>query len=763
MRSNPWLPSAALVGGLAGGLLSPGLVLAQSSTAIEEVVVTARKREEGLQSVPLAVSAITEQEIRSGFLRDAHDLEGMAPNLIIDRVGAGPQGAAMSIRGISFADIEKSFDPAVGVLLDGIYIGTNTSQLFNIFDTERVEVARGPQGTLFGRNTIGGTVSVYRSPVALSGGPSARIRTTVAEYDRVDYAGVFQLPLIEDVLGLKLSGLRRTGGDDWRENLFDGSEPEGQDYTTYVASLRWRPVDNLDITYSYQNEKEYSDTPPVYNMSRPLIGPPGSSPPVEVQCIAFGQCQVDPSTPDTGNLDEYNANFSNDAKLNGDYHTVRAVWDASDRHSVTALFGYRDQPERVYQDFDAVATDNFSTLRTQQYEQTSFDLQLTSEWNARLTTTAGLFLWNSEYTLQQDTYFVFGTFPDTNSNLYQDTDHETDSYAAYFEGDYQFTDKLTFSLGGRYTRDEKSIDTTFGAVKAFGSVVVPGTNVQDEDEWGEFTPNARLRYQINPSQMVYVSYSRGFRSGGFNGRAGSVSSVGPYDPETVDSYEAGWRSDWLDGSVIFNATAFYALYDDKQEEITRAAPPPINQETVVENAAEVDISGIELEAIAQPLPGLQLRANYGYTDASYDSFEGADPLDPSRQVDLSYLELRRAPENNLGLSARYDVMLGSVGLQFTFDGRWKDDFQTNARNIEEGQVDAHWILDASVMADFRYFQLRVFGRNLGDEQFVSSALDVGGGVSQGPTLLPALWTFSGVSQPRTYGIELTIDTENWRF
>lgn len=741
--------------------LVPGPVMAQQSTVIEEVVVTARKREEGLQSVPLAVSAITQREIQNSFFRDAEDLEGMAPNLVIDPVGAGPQGAAISIRGISFSDIEKSFDPAVGVLLDGIYIGTNTSQLFNVFDTERIEIARGPQGTLFGRNTIGGTISVHRTPVALSGGPSARVKATVAQYDRRDYAAVVQVPLIEDTLGLKLSGQIRSGGDDWRRNLFDGERPEGQDYTTYLASLRWRPLDNFDVTYSYQREKAYSDTPPIYNVSRPLIGPPGASPPVEVQCIVLGQCQVDEDTPDTGRLDRYNQNFPNDAKLDGDYHTLRADWDVNEDHGVTVLFGYRDQPERVFQDFDAAPTNNFSTLRDQDYDQTSLDLQLSSTWNDRLTTTAGLFLWNSEYTLRQNTFFIFGTFPDINTNVFQDTNHETDSYAVYVEGDYQLTDAVTLTLGGRWTRDEKSIDTTFGAVEAFGSIVVPGTNVTREDEWDEFTPNARLRYQINPNQMVYGSYSRGFRSGGFNGRAASVTTVGPYDPETVDSFEAGWRSDWFEGSLIFNATAFHTTYDDKQEDITRAAPPPVNQETVVTNAAEVEISGLELETIARPVEGLQLRANYGYTDASYEDFSSADPVDPSRQLDLSYLELRRAPENTLGLGMTYDFMLGNVSMQLTADGRWKDDYHTNARNIPEGFIDSHWIVDASAMADFGYFQLRLFGRNLNDEQFLSSALDVGGGITQGQTLLPALWTFSGASVPRTYGLELTIDTAAW--
>jgi iron complex outermembrane recepter protein len=736
-------------------------VVAQQSTAIEEIVVTARKREEGLQSVPIAVSAITQQEIQSSFYRDAKDLEGMAPNLVIDPVGAGPQGAALSIRGISFSDIEKSFDPAVGILLDGIYIGTNTSQLFNVFDTERIEIARGPQGTLFGRNTIGGTISVVRTPVDLEGGVTARLQTTFASYDRRDYNALIQIPLIQDTLGLKLSGLRRTGGGEWRRNLFDGSKSDGEDYGTFLASLRWRPMENFDVTYTYQNEKAHTDTPPIYNMSRPLIGPPGSSPPVEIQCVAFGFCQQDPSTPDTGRLDRYSQNFPNEAELDGDYHTLRAEWGPTEDHTVTVLFGYRDQPEVVYQDFDAVAADIFSTRRDQDYEQTSLDVQLTSMWNERLTTTAGLFLWNSEYRLRQDTYFLFGTFTDTNTSVFQDTLHETDSFAIYFEGDYDVTDTVTVTLGGRWTRDDKKIDTTFGAIKAFDTIVVPGQNVQRKDDWDEFTPNARVRYQVNPDHMVYGSYSRGFRSGGFNGRAASETSVGPYDPETVDSFEAGWRSSWLEGSVIFNATAFHALYDDKQEEITRAAPPPVNQETVVTNAAKVKISGLELETIARPTPELHLRANYGFVNARYDKFTGADPLDPSQEVDLSFLDLRRAPKHTLGVGARYDLMIGDVGLQLTADARWKDDFHTNARNIEEGLIDSHWIVDASIMADFRWFQVRLFGRNLTDEQFVTSALDVGGGITQGRTLLPAFWTFSGVTLPRTYGLELTVDTGNW--
>lgn len=735
---------------------------AESSRTIEEVVVTARRREEALQSVPSAVSAVTSGELERSFYRNAEDLEGMAPNLVINPVNAGPQAAALSIRGISFADIEKSFDPAVGVLLDGIYIGTNTSQLFNVFDIERIEIARGPQGTLFGRNTIGGTINVIRPQPKLTGEVEGKAQVTVANYDRRDYNAAVYVPLVDDRLGLKVSGQTRRGGGSYMENVFTGDEWSGQDYATLLASLRFAATDALEFTYTYQWEDIDQTTPPSVNVSRPLIVP-AAPVPVEVACVVFAQCQVDSDTPQQGDLELYAQNFPQQTKLDGDYHTLKAVWDLSADHELTALFGYRDQPELVAQDFDATALDLFHTIRTQDYEQTSYELQLNSGWTDDLTTTAGLFLWNSEYHLRQNTLHIFGNLP-PGLVAFQDTVHETDSIAAYFQADYDLSDRWTLTLGGRWTEDEKKIDTTFGALTAGvgGSLVAPGTTVVDDDDWSEFTPKVGLRYQLNDDHMFYASYSTGFRSGGYNGRAASLTSLVPYDTEKVDNLEAGWRSTWLNDTVVFNATAFTSTYEDKQEEIVQAAPPPVFQETVVVNAAEADISGVELELLAQPLDGLSVRTNLGLLDAEYDSFPAGDPLDPTRTIDLSFLELRRAPEATFGAGAAYEWRAGGILWTLTADGRWKDDYETNARNVPEGHVDAHWIVDASLAGSYRGITLRLWGRNLTDEQFLSGALDVGAGISEGGSLLPGLWTFSGVSQPRTYGLELSVDSSLFR-
>ena len=227
------------------------------ATTLEEIVVTARKREESAQKVPEAVTAVSAAQIEQSFQSSAAGISGMAPSLVFDRVVSGPATASISIRGIGFSDVEKSFDPAVGVAVDGVFLGTSTGQTFQIFDLQRMEILRGPQGTLFGKNTIGGAISIVRTePTGEFGG---KVRAGAGSRSGRNVDGLLNLPSIGDQLATKLFYTKREQ-DGFDRNIAKNRKLEGgTDYSSYGASLKWTPIEALKVIYTYQ--KEVDDTP----------------------------------------------------------------------------------------------------------------------------------------------------------------------------------------------------------------------------------------------------------------------------------------------------------------------------------------------------------------------------------------------------------------------------------------------------------------------------------------------------------------------
>ena len=719
---------------------------AAAATGEEEVVVTARRRKETVQSTPLSVTAVSPKTLEAAAAPDIQDLEGMTPNLVIDPVNAGPSAAAISIRGISFEDIEKSFDPAVGVLVDGVYIGTNTGQLLDFFDFEAIEVLRGPQGTLFGRNTTGGVINIRRStPTGEFGG---KLGVTVGDYGRQEYRAVLNLPEAGNVSS-KFFYLRKEL-DGYFDNVTRGTDEPHSRIESYGATFRYQDSEAFDVTATIEHQRQRSQTAQgSLSQDTDLIclQVPTPGGPIRIFGIPDEECNRN-----TG--DDLYTSFSNVAGP-VEYDETALTAEANYRFNgltLTSVTGYRKSEESVRQDFDASSINFFDTLRVQNYDQFSQELRLAGDLSDSVDFVAGVYYFRSAYDLDQITNLGF--IP-AQTRVF--VDHESTSTAAFLDVDWRFAPGWRLSLGGRYTNDEKQIVST----------LANGTVVSASDSWAEFTPKASIDWQASDDIMVYASYSRGFRSGGFNGRAASVSSVQtPYEPEFVDSYEIGAKTAWLDNKLIVNLALFQTNYSDKQEDIVVPLPVAPFQETVVGNAAEATIRGFELDITARVTDAFTIEASLGLLDAEYDTYDklvnSPGGLVPG---DFSTLNLRRTPDVTAAIAFDYriDTSNGDVNLSASY--QYISEYDTTITpafgtgqyvgpnfvppvNDPRGRVEAQNQVVASItwnidISETNTLKLAAFGRNLLDERGLSAALPVAG-----------LFAFGGIRAPRTFGVEI---------
>tara|TARA_R110001592_G_scaffold363372_2_gene686180 strand:- start:42949 stop:45201 length:2253 start_codon:yes stop_codon:yes gene_type:complete len=715
------------------------------SNALEEIVVTARKREESLQDVGLAVSALSETEIDRTFARDLSDLAFMSPNLIIDDTAQGPGGvAAIFIRGVGAADVEKNFDPAVGVVVDGIFLGANAGSILRSIDLSGVEVLRGPQGTLFGRNTIGGLINLTHTQP--TGELGLKVRAGVEDYDTYFGDAIINFGITDDIAA-KISLAKRDQQEGYYKNITEGGDAGRNDYESYGINLLWDATDTLAFEATYQKEKTKQDTPPLLNTAQQR----------HAFCTGFGFCSPSADEPITGDRYKIAQNYvrpageqstrenpvtasaradlipvDGKATFDTEFYEFEARWEINDALQLDYLFGYWESDETILSNWDGTPILLYGTDRPAQYDQNSNELRLTYDDGGPFSVVAGLYLWESKYEIQLRSYVPDSADFDVILNILQEGKQKTESQAAFFEADYELTDKLTFTLGGRYTEDKK---------KAYQYGAVNTAPNHPDDDWSEFTPRVGARYQLTDDAMVYATYSGGYRSGGFNGRVGNLAdALQPYDPETVDNYEMGVKTEWLDNRLRVNANLFYMEYEDKQEELQLPDDNPTGQKTVVENASSATLQGVEIDIQAYIGEGLSLRANLGYLDSSYDDFTYEGLNGP---VDLSNLDFRRAPDWTGSLDATYEWDIGEGKAWVRGAYHYIGDHYVNVENSPELKNDAQNLIDASVNYSYDAFTVSIYGRNLSDEDGYTHGYDVAGA-----------WSYAATRAPRTYGLEV---------
>ena len=699
-----------------------------------DIVVTARQRSETIATTPLSVTAVTPAQLEAVNALTIQDVSGAIPNMVISPVGAGPSAAAISIRGVAFADIEKSFDPAVGVLVDGIFVGTNTGQLLDFFDIGSIEVLRGPQGTLFGRNTIGGVVNIRRSrPTGEFGG---KFEAVMGNYGLFQGRGILNAPLVDDVLAMKLF-LQYSETNGFYRNVFRNvDEPRVRSWN-FGGAFLFTPSVDFEALLTVEKQVQRGHT----------VNPSGSTTGDLVCLVApANQCNRD------AGKDLYTTftQFDNPTRYDSPAVTLEMNWDVNDNFKLTSITGWRKNTEIFYQDFDGTSAAFYETIRDQYYRQFSQELRASVSLGNSIDFVAGLYYFDNLYTNFQQTFL--GTILGGGRPL-QYARQNSKSYAAYLDVNWAFADQFRVTLGGRYTRDEKKFNNRF-----------PGAfDVSADDNWNKFTPKVSADWRPSEQVMFYASYSRGYRAGGFNGRATSIStSQTSYDPETVDSYEAGLKLQLFDKRLSFNVAAFQTKYDDKQESIIRRTPPgsPNTNETVVANVASAKIKGVEADFLARIFPGLSLNGSVGFLDSKYDSFNTLNPL-TLLPTDLSGLALTYNPKftGAIGGSWSAETIVGEVTIATNYrhisryftaitpdpsnpnpDAPTLNSLASRTRPLDQ------WDVSVAIEPDTGTAlkpHLNVFMRNILDKRGIG-----------GNTIVPGLFKSPGAREPRTYGIEL---------
>jgi iron complex outermembrane receptor protein len=729
-----------------GSLVAADLAVAQQS-ALEEVVVTARKREENLQDVGAAVIAVGTQELSLRFDKDLQDFANAAPNVIIDDLQQGPGSpAAISIRGIGTTDVEKNFDPTAGVVVDGVFIGVNSGAMVKALDLQSVEILRGPQGTLFGRNSIAGVINITRQrPGSELGG---EVRAGYGNYNDKRFEAYVNVP-VSDQLSFKLAGAMNDR-DGYFDNLTLGRDSGEQDFFSVSPSILWRPTENLEFYYRYDRNEQDQDSNTVQNMAQDD----------QMFCFYYDQCAQSLTTPQSGDrYDVLQNEPGKNAFFNSDMHVFNARWDVGPGYRLEYLFGDFETDEEVTQDWDGTALTLYHTDRPATYGQYSHELRLTHVTDSPLSYTLGAYYWKSNYRIDLLSYigffdYFFGLPPGTVGvvPISQTVAQHTESYAGFFEGDYQFSDAWTLTLGGRYTKDKKDsglIDAGMPLLATEGSLSNPF-----KKEWSEFTPKASLRYRVSPDLMVFGLYSKGFRAGGFSGRPGTYEAASTaYDPETVDNYEVGIKSEWMDHRLRLNASAYLMKYKDKQEEQSVPTSTGTGQQTIVFNASTAEIKGLEVDLLMLPATGWTLAFTLGLLDSKYTDFTELDDTtttDPDDVVDISYLKLRRAPDVTATITPSYEWP--ALGGQMSVQASWHyiDELELTFYNSPQGHNPSQDIVDASINYQRNNTLISLWGANLTDEDSWSQAYDVGTSRT-----FPGYWTYGTTRPPRTYGLRLT--------
>ena len=419
-----------------------GEASASSSGGLEEIVVTARKREESMQDVPASISALSAGELDRRFDSDVRDFADSSPNIVIDDTQQGPGGvAAVYIRGIGVADVEKSVDPAVGVVFDDVYIGQSSGSLLKAIDIDRVEVLRGPQGTLFGRNATGGVINLARSRPTYD--LTGKARLTYGRFDTWKIEGVASTGLSEN-MALKVSGAYEKSDGYFYNSVYDQPGQRSEFYAI-AAALLIEPTDNLDLQISYDHQKTKQDPPQLLAVNRPT----------DLFCAVYGQCSPAPGVPTSGDpyVSVSDGRLEKNAEFRLDMVTGKATYDIGSDMQFDYIFGWLKTEEEITQDFDAGPQTLYHTDRPARWRQTTNELRLTKGGSGPVTFVLGAYFWDSRYTINLKNYIGFAGPPLLTSA--QDVTQTNKSWAVYGEGDYDLTDRLTLTLGARYTKDKK--------------------------------------------------------------------------------------------------------------------------------------------------------------------------------------------------------------------------------------------------------------------------------------------------------------------
>ena len=754
-----------------------GLAVAQnnppSSTAklMEEIVVSARGIEEGLQEAPIAVSAFTGETLDYRGVDSLSQIERFVPSLTLQNnpsFGGASNSAAIYLRGVGQKEFLPTTEPGVGLYVDGVYVARSVGAILDIIDIDRLEVLRGPQGTLFGRNTIGGAISIATRKPQPGGEFEGNLAAAAGTDSLIHLRGTVHVPVSESVaLRANLASMTQDGYVD----RADGIDLGNDDTFTGRVSVAFQPSDDFsalitaDITRDRENGPAMQligiDFTDLSQLQGVVLAPP---PPMafihNVTTAAMGPGQPCAATDPAGNGVTYNpaspscydsryigADGTNEgsapAYSETDVFGLSATLDfnLSDSLALKSITAYRELESDFARDGDHSPHRISQFADTLEQEQFTQELQLIGT-HERLGWIVGL------YYFSEDGDNV-NTLDFTVSNFRSGGAFDNTSWAAFAQATFDMTDRLHLTLGGRYTDEDKAFtpdQIIYNNYFAGISNVVPPGNplaaldapflqagsrilplLEKEISISEFTPMANLSFDLNDSIMLYATYSEGFKSGGFTQRVfppivppftappgtPDIDLIPTYEPEFVEVLEAGFKMNLLDGRLKLNGAFFQTDYEELQVQVFNSVAP------VTQNIGEASIEGFEVELFASPAEGWFVEGSLSLLNAEYDSIDTANTLI------LQSNEFERVPETTASLGLSKEFSLGETGtLLLRGDWSYRSETFNDAYNTPSLETDSYSLIDASarwtnVDGDWTVI---LSGTNLSDEEYLETGV-----------------------------------------
>jgi iron complex outermembrane receptor protein len=708
--------------------------------SLDEILVTAERRETRLQDTPISITAVTADAIEAQGVRQINDLANIVPNLTST---TGPQGsgdANFFVRGVGQFDFIVTNDTGVGLYVDGVFIGRTVGAMLDSGDIARIEVLRGPQGTLFGRNTLGGAISVT-TQAPIIGDLSGRVAGSYGSRNRIELDGRVNLPL-GDRAALRVGGFYRDQ-DGFAENVERAVKFGAINRWGTRGSLLWEATDRLTVRLNADYSLDKSNpAPSVLRAIAPLPFFP----------------------PDAGNdrsSDFFRVFASNSPEARNEVWGVSLdvsldLGDATLR-SITA---YRDLKGFSTSDPDGTGYRLYDQETDTDQHQFSQEVQISGDAaGGRLSYLLGGYFFREEAAQELRLCFAPITDPpmmrgNPCNTWNQGNDQTTESFALFGQVRFSFTETLSATLGGRYTWETKknisnqafdfrSAGAGFGAIFIFGLPLDFGQRVlfpivadlPGELKFEKFTPRIGLEWKPSRDMLLFASYAQGFRSGGFNGRLiAPQPNIPTYEPDTNDAFEFGFKSELLDRALRLNATLFFQTYKDIQQTISDPAV-----QFRVANAGDARLYGFEIEASAVPTRGLRFDVGVGYTFSEFRNVPAAvGPINGNR--------LPFSPEFTLVLGGQYDWDLGEGGtLSPRIDYRLQSEVNFTAFNLPLETQGSYGLLAARLTwRDARdRFSLAVYGENLTNEQYYTFGQDA---------LAAQGVAYSYIGRPREFGV-----------
>ena len=746
---------AVLFMGCAMLALSSGAAMAQTApgpapdnTAIAEIVVTAQKRAENLQDVPVSVTALTADTLASRGVTNVLGLNNMAPGM---RISANDAAAnpKIYIRGVGLSDFNPNASSGVGVYVDGVYIGSPLAQMAGFFDLAQVEVLRGPQGTLYGRNTNGGAINITTKRPTQTFTADAALE--YATFNAVTAEAAVGGPIIADKLAFRAAG-QWVKDDGYTYNRVTGNDVNAADHWAGRLSLLYTPTDNFEMLTQVNRYVNRGDAiapqhRALFPATAEATGPNGLCAP---NAYASGACTDLLGYADTDNNSRaIDANLEGKDKVDLFGASNQATWTFNGMQlvSVTAWqWAHRNDVENTDGSPAQMLEINYRS-RQQQFTQ---ELRLQSDTpSARLNWVIGGYFMdetvkdNTRQDTLRDLRPLFAT-PDNPDGLSPENSvavfgwpytQKTKGYAVFGQADYKITDKLTGTVGLRWSADKKHMN--YRSQIEDGLIVLLTSD--QKKTFSDWSGRLGLRYEVTPDASVYATYNRGYKSGGFfGGLATSPEEVEPYDNETLDAYEVGVKSEFLDRRVRLNVSGFY--YDYKNQQVFTQALRNGLTVLVLDNAANSKVYGGEAEITARPIQPLTLTAGVSLLHAKYGDYF-------SEGQDFTGNWLPQSPKVTFNTSATYVAPLANgASIVANADANYSSKVYFDNSNAERLSQDSVWIVGAQVSwrSPDQTIEAGAFARNLFDKTYVVSISNID---SLGEDLL-------SMNRPRSLGVFL---------